>query len=58
MRPMAITSVSMVPKGSTTITMPSTTLSTASSRKIFQLGYSHRRSSRAFWTRPYNLKGT
>ena len=49
---MAMTSVSIVPKGSTTITMPRMTLSTASSRKTFQLEYAHRRSSRAFWTRP------
>ncbi len=34
---MAITSVSMVPKGFTIITTPSTTLSTGSSRKPFQL---------------------
>ena len=38
--------------------MPSTTLSTASSRKIFQLGYPHRRSSRAFWMRPRLSKMT
>ena len=55
---MAMTSVSMVPKGFRIITTPSTTLSTGSSRKPFQLGYSQRRRSRAFWMRPRLSKMT
>ena len=58
MTPMAMTSVSMVPKGSRIMTMPSTMLSTASSRKPFQLGYWHLRSSSAFWMRPRLSKMT